>query len=47
MKGIKLMLLGIAVLLAGLAFCTNNFFGYTAGAVGLLLAVFGFWSKES
>ena len=41
MKGIKIMLLGIALSLLGIAFFLNNVVAVVCGAGGLLLAVIG------
>ena len=34
MKGIKIELLGIAIILLGIAVTTNNFWGYVLGVLG-------------
>lgn len=41
MKGIKIELLGIAIILLGIAVTTNNFWGYVLGVLGFGVAVFG------
>lgn len=41
MKGVKTMLLGIALSLPGIAFSLNNVAAIGCGAGGLLLAVIG------
>lgn len=46
MKGIKLELLGIGVILLGLAISSNNFFGYVGGILGFGLIVAGCFSKD-
>ena len=46
MKGIKLELLGIGVILLGLAISSNNFFGYVGGILGFALIVAGCFSKD-
>lgn len=44
--GIKLMLLGIAVILAGIAVSTMNFFGFCGAGLGMILVLAGlFWKK--
>ncbi|MGN0644650.1 hypothetical protein [Gemmiger sp.] len=45
MKGIKLELLGIGVMLLGLALSTNNVFGYAGGVAGLGLIAGGCFLK--
>ena len=37
--GIKMMLLGIAVILAGIALSISNIFAFVGGAVGLLITI--------
>ena len=46
MNGTKLMLLGIAAILFGIAISTMNFFGWCGGALGLLLALCGFFLPD-
>lgn len=46
MKGIKLELLGVAVILSGIALSTNNFFAMVCGAAGTLLALIGCLWKD-
>lgn len=46
MKGIKIELLGIGILLLGLAISTNNFFGYVGGILGFGTIVAGCFIKE-
>ena len=45
MKGIKLELLGIGVMLFGLALSTNNVFSYAGGVAGLGLIAAGCFLK--
>lgn len=45
MKGIKIELLGIAIIVFGIALTTNNFFGYVFGVLGLGIAVAGCFLK--
>lgn len=45
MKGIKLELLGIGVMLLGLALSTNNVFSYAGGVAGLGLIAAGCFLK--
>ena len=42
MKGIKIELLGIAIILLGIAVTTNNFCGYVLGVLG-----FGCFLKDN
>ncbi|RGH44785.1 hypothetical protein DW894_15225 [Ruminococcus sp. AM41-10BH] len=42
MKGIKIGLLGIAIILLGIAVTTNNFWGYVLGVLG-----FGCFLKDN
>ena len=46
MPGLKRMLLGIAVIFAGLAAATRNLFAWVGAAVGLLLVLSGFFTGE-
>ena len=46
MKGLKLELLGIGIILLGLAISTNNFFGYIGGVLGFGIIIAGFFYKE-
>lgn len=46
MKGIRLELFGIAVILAGIALGSNNFFGWIGGGAGLCAAAAGLLWKE-
>lgn len=46
MKGTKLILFGIAVILTGIAISAMNFFGFLGGGVGLILALIGLSTKE-
>lgn len=46
MKGTKLILFGIAVILTGIAISTMNFFGFLGGGGGLTLALIGLFTKE-
>lgn len=45
MKGIKLELLGIGVMLLGMALSTNNVFSYAGGVAGLGLIAAGCFLK--
>ncbi len=45
MKGIKIELLGIGIILLGLALSTNNFWGY-AGILGFGVVAVGCFLKE-
>jgi len=45
MKGIKIELLGIAIILLGIAVTTNNFWGYVLGVLGFGVAVVGWFEK--
>lgn len=46
MKGIKIELSGIAIILLGIAVTTNNFFGYILGVLGFGVAVAGCFLKD-
>ena len=46
MKGIKIELLGIAIIPLGIAVTTNNFFGYILGFLGFGVAVAGCFLKD-
>lgn len=43
---IKLQLLGIAVILAGIAISSNNFFGVAGAILGLAAVLAGFIHKD-
>ncbi|MFQ9346139.1 MAG: hypothetical protein ACLR2O_12565 [Coprococcus sp.] len=45
MKGIKIELLGIAIIPLGIAVTTNNFWGYVLGVLGFGVAVVGCFQK--
>ncbi len=47
MKGIKIELLGIAIIPLGIAVTTNNFWGYVLGVLGFGVAVVGCFLKDS
>ena len=46
MNGGKVMLLGIAVILLGIAIGTMNFLAWCAGGTGLLIVIAGFFVKD-
>ena len=46
MKGIKLSLLGITVILAGLSFATNHIAAMAAGALGCCLSIAAFFVAD-
>ena len=46
MTGIKLELLGIGVILAGIAMSIPNFYAYLGGAVGIAITAGGFVWKD-
>ena len=46
MKGIKIELLGIAIIPLGIAVTTNNFWGYVLGVLGFGVAVVGCFLKD-
>ena len=46
MKGIKIELLGIGIILLGLAISTNNFFGYLGGVLGFGIISAGCFFKD-
>lgn len=47
MKGLKLELLGLGVILAGIALSLNNFWGCIGGMLGLVLAFVGCTQSEN
>ena len=47
MKGIKIELLGIAIIPLGIAVTTNNFWGYVLGVLGFDVAVVGCFLKDN
>ena len=47
MKGIKIELLGIAIIPLGIAVTTNNFWGYVLGVLGFGVAVVGCFLKDN
>ncbi len=46
MKGIKIELLGIGIILLGLALSTNNFWGYVGGILGFGVIAVGCFLKD-
>ena len=46
-QGIKIELLGIAIILLGIAVTTNNFWGYVLGVLGFGVAVVGCFLKDN
>ncbi len=46
MRSVKVMLMGLAVIRAGLAASAMNFFGLCAAAAGLLIALAGLLMKD-
>lgn len=46
MKGLKIELLGVGVILLGLALSTNNFFGYIGGILGFGIIAAGCFFKD-
>ena len=47
MKGIKIELLGIAIIPLGIAVTTNNFWEYVLGVLGFGVAVVGCFLKDN
>ena len=47
MKGIKIELLGIAIIPLGIAVTTNNFWGYVLGVLGFGVAVVDCFLKDN
>ena len=47
MKGIKIELLGSAIIHLGIAVTTNNFWGYVLGVLGFGVAVVGCFLKDN
>jgi len=47
MKGIKIELLGIAIIPLAIAVTTNNFGGYVLGVLGFGIAVVGCFLKDN
>lgn len=46
MKGIKLELLGLGIILFGIAMSMNNFWGYVLGMLGLVFVLLGYARAE-
>lgn len=47
MKGIKIELLGVGVILLGIALSTNHFWAYALGAVGFgVISIGCFWKEK-
>ncbi len=46
MKGVKRMLLGIAVILLGMAAGTMNFLAWCGGALGILIVLTGLFTND-
>ena len=42
----KIMLLGISVILLGIAISTMNFFTFLGGGLGFLIVLIGFFKKD-
>ena len=42
----KIMLLGISIILLGIAISTMNFFAFLGGGLGFLIVLIGFFKKE-
>ena len=47
MKGSKIELSGIVIILVGIAVTTNNFWGYVLGVLGFGIAVVGCFLKDN
>ena len=47
MKGIKTLLLGIAIILFGLAVGTLNFLAWCGGGIGILVVSAGLFQKDN
>ena len=47
MKGIKIELFGIAIILLGIAVTTNNFWGYVLGVLGFGVAEIDCFLKDN
>jgi hypothetical protein len=45
-KGIRIELLGIGVILLGIALSTNNFWAYTLGVIGFGVVAVGCFLKD-
>ncbi|MBC8585041.1 hypothetical protein [Youxingia wuxianensis] len=46
MNRIKIMLLGIAIILLGIAISTMNFFGWCGGVLGIVIVLIGFFMND-
>lgn len=46
MKGIKLQLFGIGIILLGIAMSTNNFIGYAGGILGIVIVAAGYIMQD-
>ena len=46
MKGIKIELLGIGIILTGIAFSFSNIFGFVGGIVGLCAVICGCFDEK-
>ena len=46
MRGVKTMLLGIAVILPGIAAGTMNFLAWCGGGIGILIVIAGLFTKD-
>ena len=48
MEGVKIQLLGVAIILLGIAITTDNFFGYVLGIFGFGVVSIGcFWKDKN
>lgn len=46
MKGIKLGILGVTIALLGIAFASNNVLAIGCAAIGVVLAIIGYFWKD-
>ncbi len=47
MNSVKIMLLGIAIILLGIAFSTMNFIGWCSGILGIIIVLIGLFKKDN
>lgn len=47
MKGMKLELLGLGIILSGIAFSMNNFWGTLFGLLGMVFVLLGYFRNEN
>ena len=47
MNGTKIMLMGIAIILLGIAIATMNFFAFIGGGIGIIITIWGLLKADN